>query len=54
MYGNLGLNWASTLLGLLEAACILIPVIFYFYGHKIRKASPLLKKLEDHTLLPHH
>ncbi|GFF40307.1 uncharacterized transporter C530.02 [Aspergillus lentulus] len=53
MYGNLGLNWASTLLGIVEAACISIPVVFYFYGHKIRKASPLLKKLEDHTLSPH-
>ncbi|KAK1145178.1 hypothetical protein N8T08_004611 [Aspergillus melleus] len=49
MYGTLGLNWASTLLGIVEAACISIPVVFYFYGHKIRKASPLIKQMEDHT-----
>ncbi|KAL2807817.1 major facilitator superfamily domain-containing protein [Aspergillus granulosus] len=49
MYGTLGLNWASTLLGIVEAACISIPVVFYFYGHKIREASPLIKKMDSHT-----
>ncbi|KAL6229841.1 hypothetical protein BDW75DRAFT_249232 [Aspergillus navahoensis] len=53
MYGTLGLNWASTLLGIVEAACISIPVVFYFYGHKIRKASPLIRMTEDHTLVQH-
>jgi hypothetical protein len=46
MYATLGLNWASTLLGLVEAACVSIPVIFYFYGHKIRKASPMIQAME--------
>ncbi|BCS29349.1 MFS transporter [Aspergillus puulaauensis] len=46
MYAALGLNWASTLLGLVEAACISIPVIFYFYGHRIRKASPMIQEME--------
>lgn len=45
MYSKLGLNWASTLLGLVEAACISIPVVFYFYGHRIRKASPMIQTL---------
>lgn len=53
MYGTLGLNWASTLLGIVEAACISIPVVFYFYGHKIRKASPLIRMTEDRTLVQH-
>lgn len=47
MYNTLGLNWGSTLLGLVEAACISIPVVFYFYGHKIRKASPIIQKMEE-------
>ncbi|PYI15465.1 putative MFS multidrug transporter [Aspergillus violaceofuscus CBS 115571] len=46
MYATLGLNWASTLLGLVEAACISIPGVFYFYGHRIRKASPMIQELE--------
>ncbi|KAF7183307.1 hypothetical protein CNMCM7691_003220 [Aspergillus felis] len=47
MYETLGLNWASTLLGIVEAVCILIPVAFYFYGHRIRSASPLIQEMEN-------
>ncbi|KAJ5093586.1 major facilitator superfamily domain-containing protein [Penicillium angulare] len=47
MYKALGLNWASTLLGLVEAVCISIPVVFYLYGHKIRKASPMIQEMES-------
>lgn len=47
MYKTLGLNWASTLLGLVEAVCISIPVVFYLYGHKIRKASPMIQEMES-------
>ncbi|KAL4943041.1 hypothetical protein BDV06DRAFT_221647 [Aspergillus oleicola] len=46
MYEKLGLNWASTFLGIVEAVCISIPVIFYFYGHRIRRASPLIQAME--------
>ncbi|KAJ5749412.1 major facilitator superfamily domain-containing protein [Penicillium manginii] len=46
MYRVLGLNWASTLLGLVEAACISIPVVFYIYGHRIRKSSPIIQEME--------
>ncbi|KAE8153610.1 MFS general substrate transporter [Aspergillus avenaceus] len=52
MYGTLGLNWASTLLGIVEAVCILIPVVFYFYGDRIRKASPLIKEMERLQAMP--
>lgn len=46
MYKTLGLNWGSTILGIVEAICILIPVVFYFYGHRIRKASRFIKAVE--------
>ncbi|KAL3492104.1 MFS general substrate transporter [Aspergillus germanicus] len=46
MYRSLGLNWGSTLLGLVEAGCISVPVVFYFYGHRIRRASPMIRELE--------
>lgn len=43
LYKALGLNWASTILGIVETVCISIPVVFYFNGHRIRKASPSIK-----------
>jgi predicted membrane protein len=46
MYQALGLNLGSTILGIVEAVCILIPVVFYFYGHIIRKKSPFIKQME--------
>lgn len=46
MYSTLGLNWASTLLGIVEAACVSIPIVFYIYGHRIRKVSPMIQALE--------
>jgi hypothetical protein len=46
MYKALGLNWASIILGIVEAVCILIPVVFYFYGHRSRKASSFIKEIE--------
>jgi hypothetical protein len=39
----LGLRWGGTLLGLLEAACIPIPIISYFYGHKIRARKKMIQ-----------
>lgn len=46
MYEALGLNWAGTLLGLVELICVSIPAVFYIYGHKIRKLSPMIQELE--------
>lgn len=46
MYGALGLNWGGTLLGLVELICVSIPTVFYFYGHKIRKLSPMIQEME--------
>ncbi|KAL1884382.1 hypothetical protein VTK73DRAFT_76 [Phialemonium thermophilum] len=39
MFNDMGIQWASTLLGCVAAALIPIPVIFYVYGHKIRQRS---------------
>jgi hypothetical protein len=46
LYHALGANWAGTLLGLLEAACIPIPFIFYRYGRRIRERSGLIRAME--------
>ncbi|CZR60891.1 related to FLR1-Putative H+ antiporter regulated by yAP-1 and involved in multidrug resistance [Phialocephala subalpina] len=39
MYYNLGVGWASSLLGFLSICFIPIPFALYFYGERIRKAS---------------
>ena len=39
MYGNLGANYATTILAGLTTLFALVPFIFTRYGHRIRKAS---------------
>ena len=39
MFEGMGIDWASTLLGLVAAALVPIPVWFLFYGHKLREKS---------------
>jgi DHA1 family multidrug resistance protein-like MFS transporter len=39
MYHTLGVNWASSLLGFLTAAMVPIPILFFFYGAKLRAMS---------------
>lgn len=39
MYHNLGVPWATSLLGFLSAALAPVPVLFWIYGEKIRKMS---------------
>ncbi|KAI0062522.1 MFS transporter [Artomyces pyxidatus] len=39
MYRNLGVGWASTLLGLLACSFIPIPILLWRYGEKIRMSS---------------
>lgn len=36
MYNNLGVPWATSLLGFLAIALFPVPVLFYIYGEKIR------------------
>ncbi|KAJ9115370.1 hypothetical protein QFC24_006985 [Naganishia onofrii] len=50
LYETLGSNWAGTLLGLIEVACIPIPVVFYLYGGRIRERSVMIKRLQEDKL----
>lgn len=47
LYAGLGPNWAGTLLGLLEVVIIPIPFVFYKYGHKIRRKSALIVRMQE-------
>ncbi|THC99977.1 hypothetical protein EYZ11_000556 [Aspergillus tanneri] len=45
MYHKLGVDWASSLLGFITVAMIPIPIVFYFYGKRIRAMSKFSPKL---------
>lgn len=45
MYHNLGVNWASSVLGFITVAMIPIPILFFFYGARIRAMSRFTPKL---------
>ncbi|KAG9945920.1 MFS general substrate transporter, partial [Aureobasidium melanogenum] len=47
MYKTLGSNWAGCTLGLIEMACVPIPVVFYLYGKKIRAKSALIRSMQE-------
>jgi hypothetical protein len=47
MYAKLTPQWAGTLLGLVQVACIPIPFVFYKWGAKIRAKSPLIKQMRE-------
>ncbi|KAJ5599817.1 Major facilitator superfamily domain general substrate transporter [Penicillium hetheringtonii] len=39
MFENMGIQWASTLLGCVAAVLVPIPIAFYFFGKKLRMKS---------------
>lgn len=39
MYHTLGIDWASSLLGFLAVGLAPVPILFFIYGHEIRKLS---------------
>jgi MFS family permease len=47
MFQKLGINWAGTMLGLLECLLIPIPFVFYKWGSKIRDRSPVIRKMRE-------
>ncbi|KAI2469086.1 MFS general substrate transporter [Annulohypoxylon bovei var. microspora] len=47
MYQTLSPQWAGTLLGLIEAAMIPIPLVFYRYGKRIRSKSPIIRQMRE-------
>ncbi|KAJ5179669.1 hypothetical protein N7492_002879 [Penicillium capsulatum] len=54
MFNSLGVNWASTLLGCVAVCLIPIPVLFYFYGPRIRAkskfATDYIMAMQAHTV----
>jgi DHA1 family multidrug resistance protein-like MFS transporter len=42
MFDNLGIQWAGTLLGCLAVVMIPIPVLFLFFGRRLRRMSRLV------------
>jgi multidrug resistance protein len=44
MYTNLGVDWASSVLGFITIAMIPIPILFFFYGARIRAMSRFTPK----------
>lgn len=47
MYAKLTPQWAGTLLGLLEALMVPIPIVFYKYGERIRAKSPVIRQMRE-------
>ena len=50
MFNGMGIEWASTLLGVLALLCVPIPVCFYLFGKKLRAKSafaPTMTKKPD-------
>lgn len=45
MYAALTPQWAGTMLGLMEAIMIPVPIIFYRYGKAIRAKSPVIRQM---------
>jgi hypothetical protein len=45
MFHKLGVQWAGSLLGFLTAAMIPVPLLFYYYGARIRALSRYSPKL---------
>ena len=39
MYNNLGVPWATSLLGFLTVAFLPVPILFFIYGKRIRQLS---------------
>jgi MFS transporter, DHA1 family, multidrug resistance protein len=39
MYENLGVNWATSVLGFIAVALMPVPILFYIFGARIRRLS---------------
>ncbi|RMZ90160.1 hypothetical protein DV736_g2627, partial [Chaetothyriales sp. CBS 134916] len=48
LFNNLGIEWASTLLGGIALLCVPIPVCFYLFGKKIRQKSKFVPIMIPH------
>ncbi|EAW14952.1 MFS transporter [Aspergillus clavatus NRRL 1] len=52
MFNSMGIQWASTLLGCVATALVPIPVIFYFYGKRLRMKSHFAPTFEPDEAAP--
>lgn len=39
MFNGMGIQWAATLIGCVAAVLVPIPILFYFYGARLRTKS---------------
>ncbi|KAK4684526.1 hypothetical protein P7C73_g5648, partial [Tremellales sp. Uapishka_1] len=47
MFGNLGINWASTLVAFLALACSPMPIVFYIWGRRVRRKTQFGRSADD-------
>lgn len=47
MYGNLGLQWASTLLAFVSLVLSLVPTLMFFWGKEVRERSVFMNTMKD-------
>ena len=50
MFENMGIQWASTLLGCVAACLVPIPIGFYFFGKRLRmksKFAPFFEPVQE-------
>ncbi|CAG7990050.1 unnamed protein product [Penicillium salamii] len=47
MYGNLGLQWASTLLAFVSLVLSLVPTLMFFWGKEVRARSVFMNTMKD-------
>ena len=40
IYSSIGVHYTLTILEAISAAMALVPYVFYFFGHSMRRASP--------------
>ena len=45
MYQDLGVAWATSVLGFISVGLIPVPILFFIYGARIRKMSKFTPKM---------
>lgn len=54
LFSNLGIGWASSLLGFVSVALVPVPWVLYKYGHRIRAHSQYISIHQDHVQTAAH
>lgn len=45
MYNSLGVNWGTSLLGFVSLLLAAVPVLFYFFGKRLRARSHMASSI---------